>query len=914
MKKLHLLSFYFLLLTFNLQSKAQYVTIPDANFVTWLSAYYPTCMSGNQMDTTCSAIVNETSIDCSNLGIYDLTGIQYFHHLQDLNCEGNLITSLPTLSDSLTILFCSSNQLTSLPSLLGSLSFLDCGGNQLTSLPVLSGTLQFLSCGFNQITSLPALPNSLQNLYCDQNQLTSLPALSNALHMLHCESNLITSLPVLPNSLYDLYCSGNQLTFLPILPNSLQIIDCFFNQLGSLPALPTSLSQLDCRNNQLTALPALPNSLHILYCYNNQLTSLPSLPNSLQYFNCSNNPNLTCLPTLHVIQDFDFSNTGITCLPNYPSNNVFSNPPLASFPLCMPFSGCPVVWNIAGQVHQDTSSACVNDSLFPASEITNVKVQLFHNGNLQQQMYVIPGGLYSFDTYVPDTAQVMIDTTGLPIYVECPNGGVRNEILSVNDSLHFYEGFGMKCSGIDVGVNHIYGRFRPSFTRLVEIHAGDISQFYNMHCANGTGGTVVTHIAPAFVHYVSPAAGALTPNVISNDSLIYNVADFGAVDFNHAFNFIAHTDTNAIIGNPVCITVHVSTPANDINHSNDSLTFCSVIVSSYDPNEKEVFPDGNLTSSTWLTYTINFQNTGNDTAFGVIVRDTLSQYLDEASFQYLASSHNCVTQLFGNKVVFSFPHINLVDSFTNEPLSHGWVQFKIKTKNNIPSGVSITNRSSIYFDNNVPVLTNTTSNHYCLPNSSAISAAICQGEIYHFGGAQLTVAGNYVQHYINAGGCDSAVNLHLTVDSLTTLIAQNGDSLSATSNGTIQWYDCNTMQIVATGNFFVAQQAGDYAVITTNGNCVDTSACLHVTSVNEFPFSIFDVQIFPNPAIDELNISFSKKGNYTVKITDEVGREVLSATTSIEHSTFNIQHLSSGIYFIEVRGENYFGVKKFVRL
>ena len=39
--------------------KAQWVTIPDANFVAWLETNYPSCMNGNQMNTSCSAIVND---------------------------------------------------------------------------------------------------------------------------------------------------------------------------------------------------------------------------------------------------------------------------------------------------------------------------------------------------------------------------------------------------------------------------------------------------------------------------------------------------------------------------------------------------------------------------------------------------------------------------------------------------------------------------------------------------------------------------------------------------------------------------------------------------------------------------------------------------------------------------------------
>lgn len=103
-------------------SKAQYVTIPDAGFVAWLTHKYPACMNGNQMDTTCTQIVFEDSVTLypippQSIIIADISGIEYFVHLNYLDCQGEIISSLPTLPDSLKVLNCSMNHLSSLPSL-----------------------------------------------------------------------------------------------------------------------------------------------------------------------------------------------------------------------------------------------------------------------------------------------------------------------------------------------------------------------------------------------------------------------------------------------------------------------------------------------------------------------------------------------------------------------------------------------------------------------------------------------------------------------------------------------------------------------------------------------------------------------------------------------------------------------------
>jgi uncharacterized repeat protein (TIGR01451 family) len=121
-----------------------------------------------------------------------------------------------------------------------------------------------------------------------------------------------------------------------------------------------------------------------------------------------------------------------------------------------------------------------------------------------------------------------------------------------------------------------------------------------------------------------------------------------------------------------------------------------------------VFPKYISRNGDWLTYTVHFQNTGNDTAYDVIVRDTLSSFVDANSFQFLASSHEKkIIQIKGNAVAITFPNINLVDSATNPAGSQGWFQFKVKTKAALPLLTNINNTAFIYFDFNPAIKTNT---------------------------------------------------------------------------------------------------------------------------------------------------------------------------------------------------------------
>ena len=140
-------------------SQAQYVTIPDTNFVNYLTIYYPQCMSGNQLDTTCAAVINQDIVNCKFYHINDLTGIQYFDNLHVLVCGSNQLTSLPPLPLLLRDLDCSSNNLYSLPGLPESLMNLECRANpNLSCLPPLKNvwSLYFYDTG---ITCLPQWSN-----------------------------------------------------------------------------------------------------------------------------------------------------------------------------------------------------------------------------------------------------------------------------------------------------------------------------------------------------------------------------------------------------------------------------------------------------------------------------------------------------------------------------------------------------------------------------------------------------------------------------------------------------------------------------------------------------------------------------------------------------------------------------------
>jgi len=203
-----------------------------------------------------------------------------------------------------------------------------------------------------------------------------------------------------------------------------------------------------------------------------------------------------------------------------------------------------------------------------------------------------------------------------------------------------------------------------------------------------------------------------------------------AAEEGHTYRLSATQETGypAILGDPLATAVSEGcNPRSDgtfntgfvtqFSNGNSSpfiAVDCQENVASYDPNDKAAQPVGYDTqhyifANTDLDYKIRFQNTGTDTAFNIVILDTISPYLDLSTLQMGASSHSYTwTIVDGNVLKVSFLDIKLVDSVANEPLSHGFFRYNIEQRSNNPLGAEIYNSASIYFDYNPPIKTNTT--------------------------------------------------------------------------------------------------------------------------------------------------------------------------------------------------------------
>jgi uncharacterized protein YecT (DUF1311 family) len=105
---------------------------------------------------------------------------------------------------------------------------------------------------------------------------------------------------------------------------------------------------------------------------------------------------------------------------------------------------------------------------------------------------------------------------------------------------------------------------------------------------------------------------------------------------------------------------------------------------------------------------------------------------------------------------------------------------------------------------------------FCTSETSQASNTICQGQNYNFGSQTLNTAGSYSEVFINSDGCDSLVNLSLTISPIYSL------------NQSITLCDGESVQI---GNSTYTQSGNYQTILTSQAGC-DSTIYTQLTILN----------------------------------------------------------------------------------
>lgn len=364
---------------------------------------------------------------------------------------------------------------------------------------------------------------------------------------------------------------------------------------------------------------------------------------------------------------------------------------------------------ISGNIFNDANGNCIFDS---SDTYLNGYYVSASNGSITEWGSAWSGGEYSI--LVHDTGTFTITLHNYS-YGSCGNltpcGNVNPVHFGSFNNVSSNNNFGFNAaSGFDLALHPGWTSANPGFSKDYWIF------YYNQSYTPFVGNATVSFQYDANLIYNSCDPPLPTHNLATRTlSWVVNGVDNWDLRGHCHFTVSPSTPAGYHLQSDFWITPTVG----DCDSSNNHQHYSELVTSSQDPNEKEVEPAGAIQEEdSVLTYTIHFQNTGTDTTWFVILKDTLDPNLDVATVRNLASSHTYSEFNISGKGILTwvFNPIFLVDSATNEPASKAFVKFSVKKKSNLPTGSQISNRASIVFDYNTPILTNTVTDTLAEPN------------------------------------------------------------------------------------------------------------------------------------------------------------------------------------------------------
>ncbi len=189
--------------------------------------------------------------------------------------------------------------------------------------------------------------------------------------------------------------------------------------------------------------------------------------------------------------------------------------------------------------------------------------------------------------------------------------------------------------------------------------------------------------------------------------------------------------------------------------------------------------------------------------------------------------------------------------------------------------------------------------------SATINPSVCNSYTSPSNNYSWTISGTYQDTILTTAGCDSFITINLTVNpTIDTSLINNSPVLTAVENGaTYQWIDCsnaNAPLIGKTSQSFTALANGNYAVIINKNGCVDTSTCYNIMNVGISEFSKEDFSIFPNPSNGKIFIDLTN-----TKLPEEIimrnsMQQIISTFKTIRPENMEIVLPEiTGVYLIE---------------
>ena len=532
----------------------------------------------------------------------------------------------------------------------------------------------------------------------------------------------------------------------------------------------------------------------------------------------------------------------------------------------------------SGYVIADTDSNCVRgpgDIGIPNAVITATPGPYYgftdSTGRFEMN---IPNGTYTFSTSPPPGSSII-----------CPSAPfTQTGTVSISgDTLGGIDFFTKSSNLTDVTCSVLPFNHRPGFNNnIVRVVIRNTS-------AVQADNVELQFVKPSDIGYIG--FSPINPTVVAGDTARFNLGTIPA--FTDMTLVVTDSVPLNLFGSTLLFkaSVSTSTPEVSINNNSNSNAASIVVTGSTDKNDKQVWTengaiaDGYIdTSDIKLKYLIRFQNTGTDTAFNIVIRDTMDMNLDLGTFTVTGASHPSyvtVDPTNANALLFNFDNILLPDSNINEPLSHGWIEYTVERKSNLTIGAAIENTAHIYFDFNAAIVTNTVSSTIC-PALGDQYTFLGTGFDFNFTGPTMGAATSWQWDF--------------------------GDSQTGSGQQVQHTYLANGLYHVC---LTVSSDCGRSEVICD-------SVLVNATGFGSPQTSWGHIGLAPNPANDHFKLSFHSahiKG-LDLRIRDALGREIKhwsqDKITGDFEQEIDVAALSNGMYFLELSTAQSHKMMKFV--
>ena len=574
-------------------------------------------------------------------------------------------------------------------------------------------------------------------------------------------------------------------------------------------------------------------------------------------------------------------------------NSVDSDKKLYRTPMDSILKHLSIIENYAilsGQIFKDQNNNCLKDTFENSIAEKVVRIEPRNYTAITDK-----NGRFSI-ALPPDTYSVT--TLNLPYFkTVCSDTILKNIILEAKEKKDTQFVFKKVVEAYDLAISLSTGsRARPGF------ELDFVVKTQNLGTENIDSALVTLDIPNAYVEFVNVEQGG----VMRNNQIVWTLKN-QALDDNRIFNTRLRLAPNTPLSTQLIFKANALIfNKKDTFPINNSDSTRLTVTGSFDPNDKTVLPEGKIPFFTKeLDYLIRFQNTGTDTAFRVVVIDTLPPQLDIFTLKTVAASHPYSVSIKKNIVTFTFDNILLPDSIANERGSHGFIRFKIMPIKGLKVGENIDNKAAIYFDYNQPIITNTAQLALIKPMIIRERGIIlCKGESYrgkpYFSNA---IAFDTIQSLLY----DTTFMTHIEVKtdyniSKDTVLKANEKFLDK------DWSNGDNV-IIKLKSVWGCDSVITYKIIKIS------------TATTELPSVFSSLKIYPNPAKDYVSISYELKKATWVEIVlyNLIGQKVkvlqekTPNTEGVQHDMkSDLKGLKSGWYQIGVRTEQGIYYRRFV--